>query len=212
MTEETPVPATAPTRTALSSGQALQRLLDGNKRYAEAKYSRPDQSVERRQAVALSQHPFACILGCSDSRVPLEIVFDQGLGDLFVIRVAGNVANDDAVLGSIEFAVQELGTPLVLVLGHERCGAVQATLRAVLEGVAVPGHIGRLVEDIVPAVQRSRNDLGDPLDNAVRANIALVVEQLQTCGPILAPRAQAGTVKIVGARYDLDTGLVSVIA
>ncbi|HMA34798.1 MAG TPA: carbonic anhydrase [Chloroflexia bacterium] len=198
--------------TTLTSGQALQRLLAGNHRYSSPNYVRPAETAERRLAVAAGQQPFACILGCSDSRVPLELVFDQGLGDLFVIRVAGNVANDDAVLGSIEFAVQELGIPLVLVLGHERCGAVQATLAAVLQGTPVAGHIGSLVADITPAVLQSRHQRGDHLDNAVRANVALVVGQLKAAAPILAPRVQADQLQIVGARYDLESGRVAIIA
>jgi carbonic anhydrase len=208
------VPTASVTRTVtpLTSGQALQQLLDGNKRYSSSHYLHPDQTPERRLALTADQHPFACILGCSDSRVPLEIVFDQGLGDLFVIRVAGNIANDDAVLGSIEFAVQELGTPLVMVLGHEGCGAVQLTLDALRQGGSVRGHMSRLVDDLAPAVGQSQAQLGDPLDNAVRANIEWVVSQIKAAEPILAPRVQADQLRIVGARYDLKSGIVSVIA
>ena len=201
---------TRPVGPGISGGQALQRLLDGNKRYAGAQVTHPNQVAARRTAVAHEQHPFACILGCSDSRVPLEIIFDQGLGDLFVVRVAGNIAGDDTVLGSIEFAVAELGVPLILVLGHQRCGAVQAALRS-RDGGAPPGHIGRLVAAIQPAVGRVDQHLGDPLDNAVRANVELGVAQLRAAAPILAPAVQAGQVQIVGARYSLDSGLVDVI-
>ena len=140
----------------LSSGQALQQLLDGNKRYVSTNFAHPDQTAERRIEIANAQYPFACILGCSDSRVPAEIVFDQGLGDLFMVRVAGNVASSGEVLASIEFAVAELQVPLVLVLGHERCGAVTAAVDAVVRGSVAPGHIGSLVDAIRPAVARVR--------------------------------------------------------
>jgi carbonic anhydrase len=195
----------------LSSGQALQRLLDGNKRYVTTNFAHPDQTAERRIEVANAQYPFACILGCSDSRVPAEIVFDQGLGDLFMVRVAGNVASSGEVLGSIEFAVAELQVPLVLVLGHERCGAVTAAVEAVVRGVTPSGHIDSLVQAIRPAVLRVEGSLGDMLDNAVRANVELVVAQLARSEPILAPAVRAGRVRIAGARYDLDTGQVDII-
>jgi carbonic anhydrase len=195
----------------LSSGQALQRLLDGNKRYVSTNFAHPDQTKERRIALANAQYPFACILGCSDSRVPAEIVFDQGLGDLFMVRIAGNVASAAEVIGSIEFAVAELQVPLVLVLGHERCGAVKAALDAVVSGVAPAGHIDSLVQAIRPAVTRVTGGLGDMLDNAVRANVELVVAQLVRSEPILAPAVREGRVRIIGARYDLDTGQVDII-
>jgi carbonic anhydrase len=195
----------------ISSGQALQRLLDGNKRYVSTNYAHPDQTAARRIAIANAQYPFACILGCSDSRVPAEIVFDQGLGDLFMVRVAGNVASAGEVLGSIEFAVAELQVPLVLVLGHKRCGAVTAAVDAVVRGVTPPGHIDSLVRAIRPAVARVEGALGDMLDNAVRANVELVVAQLVRSEPILAPAVREGRVRITGARYDLDTGQVDII-
>jgi carbonic anhydrase len=195
----------------LSSGQALQRLLDGNKRYVSTNFAHPDQTAERRIEVANAQYPFACILGCSDSRVPAEIVFDQGLGDLFMVRVAGNVASAGEVLGSIEFAVAELQVPLVLVLGHKRCGAVTAAVDAVVRGSVAPGHIGSLVDAIRPAVARVQGALGDMLDNAVRANVELVVAQLARNEPILAPAVREGRLRITGARYDLDTGQVDII-
>ncbi len=158
------------------------------------------------RALAAGQHPFAVILGCADSRVPPEIIFDQGLGDLFVIRVAGNIL-DDAILGSIEYAVEELGTSLVLVLGHERCGAVAATVKH----AEVPGHISTLLSAIQPAVDRAKNESGDLLDNAVRANIRLVVEQLKSSMPV-AEFVQDDRLNVVGAQYNLDHGAVEIIA
>jgi carbonic anhydrase len=154
-----------------------------------------------------SVHPFAVILGCADSRVPPEIVFDEGLGDLFVIRVAGNIL-DDGTLASIEFATAELGVPLVMVLGHERCGAVAATLK----GDEVPGHISRLLDAIKPALEQVKGQTGNQLDNAVRANIKMVVGQITSSKPVLTELVQQGKLKIVGGRYDLDSGTVEIIA
>lgn len=195
---------------ALNADQALQELLNGNKRYVEGKPTTLNESTEHRTEVAKGQHPFSVIVGCSDSRVPPEIVFDQGLGDLFVIRVAGNVIDDEA-LGSIEFAAEEFKLPLVVVLGHERCGAVRATIDAMEKGDEAPGHIKSLVEAIKPSVERTKAQSGDLLDNAVRANITRVVEQLKSSGPILSELAITNKLKIVGARYDLDSGTVEII-
>jgi carbonic anhydrase len=158
------------------------------------------------RAIAAGQHPFAIILGCADSRVPPEIIFDQGLGDLFVIRVAGNIL-DDAILGSIEYAVEELGTALVLVLGHERCGAVAATVKH----AEVVGHISTLINAIQPAVDRAKNEPGDLLDNAVRANIELVVAQLKSSMPV-ADLVLKNKLTVVGAQYNLKCGSVDLIA
>lgn len=192
------------------STSALRELLEGNTRYVAARMTHPDLTAERRAEVSAVQHPFAVIFGCSDLRVPAEIVFDQGLGDLFVVRVAGPVL-DDAVLGSLEFATLELGVPLILVLGHERCGAVTATLDTLEKGTVPPGHLSHLVDAISPAVKRAKGRPGDALDNAVRANIELVVEKLRTSRQVLAGQVSSGKLRIVGARYDLDSGRVDVI-
>ncbi|HEY9855423.1 MAG TPA: carbonic anhydrase [Stenomitos sp.] len=186
--------------------EAIQRLMDGNERHFAKKFIHPDQWEVQRAEVAKVQHPFAIVLGCSDSRVPPEIIFDQGLGDLFVIRVAGNIV-DPAVLGSIEYAAEHLESPLVMVLGHERCGAVAASVK----GGEAPGHLQALVTPIKPAVQLARKQKGDLLDNAVRANIRLVVDQVRTSQPTLAHLVHEGRLKVVGARYDLDTGRVEVL-
>ena len=191
----------------LSADQALQMLMEGNRRYVAAKMLRPNQSAQRRGEVAKDQSPFAVILGCSDSRVPPEVVFDQGLGDLFVIRVAGNVV-DNLAIGSIEYAVAHLGAPLVMVLGHSRCGAVSAAVQVVEKNAPAPGHIASLVEAVWPAVNKMRGRPGDLVDNAVTANVALVVERLRATPPTLAEAVQKGRLRIVGARYDLDTGVV----
>lgn len=195
----------------MNGDQALQALLEGHQRYLAEQQTHPRQTARRRGEIAQHQDPFAVILGCADSRVPPEIVFDQGLGDLFVIRLAGHVLND-AVLGSVEYAVEHLGVSLVLVLGHESCGAVTAAIKAVEQGGSVTGHIGSLVDAIKPAVERAKTHAGDIIDNAVRANVTMVVEQLKASLPILAPQVQSGKLKIVGMRSDLDDGVMDTIA
>jgi carbonic anhydrase len=139
--------------------------------------------------------------------VPPELLFDQGLGDLFVIRVAGNIL-DDGTLASIEFATAEIGVPLVMVLGHQRCGAVKATL----DGGEVPGHISRLIEAIKPALAQIQDQKGERLDNAVRANVKMVVGQITSSQPVLADLVQKGKLKVVGGHYALDNGAVEIIA
>lgn len=199
-------------KVAMSPGEALTRLKLGNEAYVANKAAHPGQTSAVRETVAKGQTPFAIVLGCSDSRVPPEIIFDQGLGDLFTVRVAGNIA-DDAVLGSIEFAVAEFGTPLIMVLGHERCGAVKATLEyAEAENKAeLPGAIASLVEPITPAVERVLGSEGDVLQNAVLSNIELVVETLKA-DPILQPLIAENKLMVVGGSYDLDTGIVAMVA
>lgn len=198
---ETPKTAT------LTPQEALEKLLEGNKRYASGKLIRPNQTSERRIAVAAKQSPFAIVLSCSDSRVVPEIAFDEGIGDLFVIRTAGNVS-DDIVLGSIEYAVEELKVPLVMVMGHQNCGAVTA----VVKGGKLPGHIFRIADAIKPAVEKVKDQPGDAVDNAVRSNVKMEVAELKKSEPILEEKIKDGKLMIVGGRYDLSTGLVEVIA
>jgi carbonic anhydrase len=191
----------------ITPGGALKKLMAGNQRYIQQKRTFPDQARSRVVELANGQHPFATILACSDSRVAPEIIFDQGLGDLFDIRVAGNFL-DDVVLGNIEYAALELGVPLLVILGHERCGAVKAAL----DGKAVPGHISTLVAAIKPAVDATKNHGGDGWDNAVRANVKMNVNNLKSSSPLLAAAVKARKLKVVGARYDLDSGKVEIIA
>ncbi|MEW6380883.1 MAG: carbonic anhydrase [bacterium] len=198
--------AAAKEASGITGDQALQILMTGNKQYVAAKLAHPNSTPERRTELVKGQHPFAIILSCSDSRVPPEIVFDQGLGDLFVVRVAGNVV-DDLALGSIEYAAEHLGVPLIMVLGHEKCGAVTATVEG---GGKAPGHIDAVVKAIKPAVEKVKDQPGDKVENATRANIDMVVEQLKTSKPVLAELVKDGKLMIVGARYDLDTGVVEV--
>jgi carbonic anhydrase len=189
--------------------QALQRLMEGNQRYVTNTTLPVNESERRRMDVAKGQQPFATIFSCVDSRVPPELVFDRGLGDLFVIRTAGHVI-DNAVLGSLEFGVAELHIPVLMVLGHEKCGAVQATIEAVEKNAHAEADINWLVEGIRPAVEQAKTHSGDLLDNAVKANVELTIQRLKS-SPILSEAIQKGELKIVGARYDLDTGSVELV-
>jgi carbonic anhydrase len=202
-----PAAPAAPTPRPISSDEALQKLIEGNRRHLSGEFTITQRLAERRQQVAKAQHPFAAILGCSDSRLPPEIVFDHSLGDLFVVRVAGNIVDMNG-LASLEFAATQFGTPLIMVLGHARCGAVAAALAE----AKVPGHIVSLVDAIKPAIAMSKGQPGDPLDNAIRANIRHTVEDLRTSQPILGDLVKAGTLKVVGALYSLDTGKVEIVA
>ena len=189
----------------------MARLMAGNARYVAAKATHANLDAARRRTVAVVQHPFACILACADSRVAPELVFDQGLGELFVARVAGNVV-DDAILASIEYSVIHLGSNLVMALGHERCGAVKATVDA------LAGHgseddrdtkIGALAALIGPAVKAVPVNAPDPLYAAVSLNAALAAAEIFAGSKPLRARVLAGTLKIVAARYDLDDGKVT---
>lgn len=184
---------------------ALRGLMAGNQRFVGGQLSHPNQTVQRRQDLANGQHPAAIILGCADSRVAPEVVFDQGMGDLFVVRVAGNVVNDDN-LGSIEYGVEHLGTRLIVVLGHERCGAVAAAV----QGGKAEGHIANLLKGLQPAVAAAKGQPGDAAENVMRANVLRMVALL-SADETLSPEVKTGKVKIVGARYDLDTGAVTLL-
>ena len=192
-----------------NADEALQRLLEGNQRYASNKSIDLNESQSRRAELAGGQSPFATIFSCVDSRVPPELIFDRGLGDLFVIRTAGQVL-DSAVLGSLQYGVAELKIPLLMVLGHEKCGAVKATVEAVENNATAEAEINWLVDGIRPAVEAAKGQSGDLLDNAVKDNVSLTVEHLKESS-ILSEAVEKGELKIVGARYDLDTGLVEVI-
>ena len=186
---------------------ALEELMDGNKRYKGTNQKYPHQTVARRQAIRNSQKPFAVILSCADSRVPPELIFDQGLGDLFVIRVAGHVI-DDAVLASVEFAVTVLDAPLVMVLGHTQCGAVEGTVG----GGELPGSLSKLAAAIQPAVASAKEQPGDLVDNAIKTNANMTTVQLLTRSHLLKQAAAEEQVRIVAALYKLDTGAVELMA
>ncbi|MBS1507894.1 MAG: carbonic anhydrase [Bacteroidetes bacterium] len=191
-------------QTSTSPDEALIRLKEGNQRFVNGKSTKPRQDFMRIKEVAAGQKPFATIVGCSDSRVPSEIIFDQGLGDLFIVRTAGQVSTY-ASWGSIEFAEEILGTKLIVVLGHTNCGAVGAAVNL----PEVPGHIVTLINAIKPAVEKVRKKSPDNLLNAsIRENINMQVEQLKNLEPILAKRVKENSVKIIGALYDLESGKI----
>lgn len=173
----------------------------------------PESSdAERRLALIGGQKPYAVILSCSDSRVPPEIIFDSGLGEIFVVRVAGNIP-DPIVLGSIEYAAEHLDTPLIMVLGHERCGAVSATVSA---GGKAEGNIGAIVEVLAPAVEQARREVGDKgksavVEAAADINVRRVCDCLATRSEVLGGLVAAGKIKIVGARYDFEDGKVTLL-
>lgn len=190
----------------VSPDEALQKLLRGNQRFINEKRENPNQSKIRLLETAVAQYPYASILGCADSRVPSEIVFDQGLGDLFVVRVAGNVGSQTAI-GSLEFASAVLGSQLIVVLGHTKCGAVLAAIK----NEPLPGRIGVFVEEIKPAVESVRKKTGDIEKNSIIANVQYQVKQLSESSTILGGLVEQGKLKIVGGVYDLVTGKVTFV-
>jgi len=185
---------------SVSADAALAKLKEGNLRFASSEVSQSKPTAARRAETAQEQHPFAIILGCADSRTAPELIFDQNLGDLFVIRTAGNLVDDHA-LGSIEYAVAHLGARLVVVLGHQRCGAVKAAL----ESDHAPGHIESLVRDIQPAVKAAKGKPGDALSATVTENAREVAAQIKAKAAL---GDLAKEVRIVSAVYDLDTGKI----
>ncbi|MBL9200785.1 MAG: carbonic anhydrase [Opitutaceae bacterium] len=195
-----------PAKPKIAADIALEILMAGNKRFVAGRPLFPDQSPNRRRELAGGQKPFAIVLTCADSRVAPELYFDQGLGNLFVLRNAGNILNDHTI-GSIEYAVEHLHTGLVVVVGHEKCGAVAAAVA----GGHAPGHVHSIIESIQPAVKATAEQSGDQIDNAVRANARLVALALQASDPILHVAVKQGRLKIVAARYDLATGRVEIL-
>lgn len=186
--------------------ETIQALLEGNKRFVQRRRTNPRQDAARLAEIAKTQKPFAAILSCADSRVPSEIVFDQGFGDLFVCRVAGNIATPEEI-GSLEFGTLVLGSKVIMVMGHERCGAVAATIK----GAQVPGQIASLLDAIKPAVARSEGQKGDRLENAYKANVLVQIEKLKS-SPVLSQLIQDKKLKIIGGYYDLDTSRVSLVS
>jgi carbonic anhydrase len=193
----------------ISADEALNRLMIGNARYVSGT-SRRHSFATQRTVLTKGQNPFAAILSCADSRVGPEYAFDTGLGDLFVCRVAGNFANDD-VIASFEYAVSALGTPLIFVLGHQACGAVDATIKQIRNGTSFPGRIPSLTEALTPAVSSASGQPGDLLTNAIKTNALLTVQKLQTTAPILSEAVSQKKLKIVGGIYNLHTGKVDLV-
>ncbi len=188
----------------LSAEQALKLLLEGNQRFVAGKLEHPNQTPARRAELARGQHPFAAVLACSDSRTPPEIIFDRGLGDIFTARVAGNSA-DQLVIESLDYSVKHLGVRVVMVLGHRRCGAVTAAVESYDNE-----NVGPMLKELYPAVRATRGMPGDPVENAVRENVKLVMKNL-AASQALSAMVKSGELKIVGGIYDLDTGTIEML-
>ncbi len=197
----------------LSPNEALKELLAGNERFVKGQTQNPRRSPAEFSALAAAQYPEAVIVSCADSRVAPELLFDVGVGDIFVVRVAGNVIGGAGVTvkGSIEYAVAELNVPLIVVLGHSGCGAVKSAMKHIDAKDSLPGAINGLVELVKPAVQKSKGMPGDPLENAIAANVQLGVDKLNRLDPIVAPRVKEGKLKVVGGVYDLKSGAVKML-
>ena len=194
-------------KTAMTADEALAAMRKGNDDFVNDRPAAQPVGRARRLEIAAGQTPFAVLVGCSDSRVPPELLFGRGLGELFIVRVAGNSV-DRTALGSIQYGVAELGCPLVVVLGHERCGAVQAAVKVVQEDMPLPGAIGEMVAPIIPAVLRAQKMQGDLVANSVKENARRVARRLREADDILSDPVQAGKVKIVPAYYSLSEGTV----
>ena len=193
----------------VSPGEALDRLMESNARYMSGVARRHD-FVAGREALIGGQNPYASILSCADSRVVPEFAFDSAPGDLFICRVAGNVVNPDN-LASFEYAVNALKTPLIMVLGHESCGAIKATISAIVDKATLPGHLPALVAGIRPSVDAVVNQPGDRLLNATKENIRRNVATLKAAGPIVSAAVSEGRLQVVGGLYRLETGQVELI-
>lgn len=193
---------------AMTPDQALERLRNGNRAFLDGKVDQVDVSAARRLSLAKGQSPFCAYVSCSDSRVPPELLFGRGLGELFIIRNAGNTV-DTVAMGSIEYAVAVLGVSLVVVMGHESCGAVKAAMSVVSDNARFPGVIGNMIEPIIPAVLEARNQPGDATEVAVKQNVRRVVRKLREASdPLMIEPQRSGKLKVVGAYYKLDSGEV----
>ncbi|MEU8180004.1 carbonic anhydrase [Micromonospora sp. NPDC049044] len=191
--------------------RAYAELTAGNVRFVSGAPRHPNQDAGHRAAVADGQHPFAVIVGCSDSRLAAEIIFDRGLGDLFVVRTAGHTTGPE-VLGSVEYAVAVLGTPLVVVLGHDSCGAVQAARESVATGTQPAGHLPAVVDAVLPSLRRAEAEGVDDIDGIVDIHIAQTVETLLRQSPVLAAEVERGRCAVVGVSYRLAAGVVRPVA
>lgn len=205
-------PTSSPLQTkALPDAETALRLLTkGNARFVNLRLAKPEVVKERRDAVLLGEHPIAAILCCSDPRVVPETIFDEGLNDLFAVRVAGNSLSDQC-LGSLEYSVKKLDLHLVMVLGHEDCGAVKGAVEMVRDGVDPEGHIGSLIRPLIPAVTRAQSMPGNWLENAVRENVKLTVQQLREADPIVTKYEKTNGLRVVGALYHLRSGVVELL-
>jgi carbonic anhydrase len=200
-------------KTAPPVDDVLKLMLAGNQRFASGASTHPRRTPADFKPLAAGQSPVACIVACSDSRVTPEIIFDLGVGELFIVRVAGNYVDGagPSVKGSVEYAVAELGVSLIMILGHSQCGALKAAIQHLHDNDALPGAINDLVAAIKPAVTESQHLPGDALDNAIRANVRRGVDRLQGLGPIVAPAVASSKIKVVGGVYDLASGKVTIV-
>jgi carbonic anhydrase len=194
----------------LSPDASLERLLKGNTRYVEGVSLRHDFKHER-EALAGGQNPYAAILSCADSRIAPEYAFDSGRGDLFVCRVAGNFANAETV-ASLEYAVAVLNTPLILVLGHDSCGAVDAAIKSLKDDTTLPGHLPSLVASLAPAVKAVLQQGGDTLSKAIRQNVVDTIAKLRSAAPILSAAVEQGKLKVAGGVYRLGDGRIDMVS
>jgi carbonic anhydrase len=194
----------------LSPDAALDRLMKGNVRYVDGVTKRHDFKHER-EPLSKGQNPFAAVLSCADSRIAPELCFDTARGDVFVCRVAGNFA-DEEIIASFEYAVSVLNAPLIMVLGHGACGAVDATIKSIKDNATLPGHLPALVHALTPAVQAAQKEPGDLLANAIRSNVAMTVDRLKTTAPILKAAFDDKKIRVVGGVYELGTGRVELLS
>lgn len=199
--------------TPKSPDEAFKKLMDGNKRFVSCKEENPRRCGKVRRQTSAGQTPFAAILACADSRVAPELIFDQGIGDLFVVRVAGNIVNPEnyGVLGSLEFGTLALGAQVLMVLGHSECGAVAGAIEALQKGTQFPGSIDNIVNTIGPSVEAVKDKPGELLENSIVSNVRSGVDKLEGSVPVLADRVKQGKLKIVGGNYDLYSGEVKIV-
>jgi len=197
-----------------NADEALKALMEGNKRFVNSLKKGPGRSSKRRKELAAGQNPFVSILACADSRVAPEIIFDQGLGDLFVVSVAGNIVNltNYGIQGSLEYGALVLGTPLIMVLGHSECGAVAAAIESLQKDTQFPGSINDIAQSIEPAVEKAKAEKGNLLLNSIISNVQMGVNKLNNSDPVISDLVKKGKVKVVGANYDLKTGEVKLIS
>ncbi len=199
-----------PESEAVDADEILETLMEGNARYVKLRRRAPEVVMERRDAVLLGERPIAAVLCCSDPRVVPETIFDEGLNDIFDVRVAGNTLSDPA-LGSLEYAVKKLNLRLVMVLGHEDCGAVRAAVERSIQGVNAAGHIDQLIMPILPAVASAKGQSGDLIHNAIRQNVRQTVDQIRSADPIMTNYTKLHGLKVIGAFYHLQSGVVELL-
>ncbi|MFE9861806.1 carbonic anhydrase [Streptomyces sp. NPDC005506] len=206
-----PTSSTSPEARPATPAAAFARLVDGNKRWVSGDLHHPDRDPDRRELVAQTQEPFGSILACIDSRVPPELLFDTGLGDLYVMRTGGEAVGP-VVTGSVEYGPMTSGTPLIVVLGHQRCGAIEAAYKSIRAGKPLPGNLEAIAKALRPAYEQAVREGGtDPVETMARAQVTLTAADLRS-NQDLAPLVQKGTLAVVGAYYSLDTGKVEVLA